>query len=145
MVARSSVQVLLHHYRELDRLRQKWQARGLDKQARGIDTQARGIDKQARGLDKQASTSSELSDPSHQQRPCSVLSQQEGCPQHKSLVQLCKGNWQSPRGASRHQRSSAEGDSPPRRCCSPRCRVARGTITQTGNTGAVHTDAASHS
>ncbi|KAL0037896.1 hypothetical protein WJX79_004376 [Trebouxia sp. C0005] len=95
--------------RELDRMRQKWQARGND---------------------KQASTSSELSDPSRHtqtqhQRPSSALSQQEGCFQREPLVQLCEGSLQSPRGVSRHQSSSAEADSPPSRSCSPRCRVAK--------------------
>jgi len=123
IVARSSVKVPLHHCRELDRLRQKWLARGND---------------------KQALMSSELSDPSRHQRPFSTLSQQEGCSQHKPLVQLHEGSWQSPRGASRHQRSSAEADSPPRRSCSPRCRVARGTIPQTGNSDAAHAYTASH-
>ena len=123
-LVRSSVKVPLHHCRELDRLRQKWRARGND---------------------KQALMSSELSDPSRHQRPFSALSQQgEGCFQQKPLVQLREGSWQSPRGTSRHQRSSAEADSPPRRSCSPRCRVARGTILQTGNSDAAHADTASH-
>jgi len=128
IIVRSSVKVPLHACRELDRLRQKWQAREND---------------------QKALTSSKLSDPSRHnltqhQRPLSALSQQEGCFQHKPLVQLHEGSWQSPRGASRHQRSSAEADSPPRRSCSPRCRVARGTIPQTGNSDAAHTDTASH-